>query len=175
MRVELQPRVPPARQGFDGKRDVATAGLAGNAMTFGRQIIVVDVVDLALVVTGQDRPDRGRAIAAITDHGFHRLIVGMAAEERHDVEVFAPKPQQEGLYQAGRQNDAHPPGAQFLRPARLHAIVLSPHGYLLYSTDGYSVKTGNDEASGSGCEAAAGGLRARVGDPAGRLRRLHLK
>jgi hypothetical protein len=30
----------------------------------------------------------------------------MAAEERHDVQVFTPEPQQEGLHQAGRQNDA---------------------------------------------------------------------
>ena len=112
MRVEFQPRVPPARQSVDGKRDVAAAGLAGNAMSFGRQIVVVDVIDLALVVTGQDRADRGRAVAAITDHGFHGLIVGMAAEERHDVQVFAPKPQQEGLQQAGRQNDARLPGAR---------------------------------------------------------------
>ena len=51
MRVEFQPRVPPARQGFDGKRDVAAAGLPGDAMSLGGQIVVIDVVDLALVVT----------------------------------------------------------------------------------------------------------------------------
>jgi hypothetical protein len=36
----------------------------------------------------------------------------MAAEKRHDVELFAPKPQQEGLQQVGRQNDARLPGAR---------------------------------------------------------------
>ena len=102
-----------------GKRDVAAAGLAGDAMSFGRQIVVVDMIDLALVVTGQDRTDRGRAVTARTDHGFHRLIVGMAAEERHDVQVFAPKPQQEGLKQAGRQDDAGSPAHGSL-PIKLH-------------------------------------------------------
>jgi hypothetical protein len=59
MRVEI----PAARAAFparlDGKRDVAAAGLAGNAMSFGRQIVVIDVIDLALVVTGQDRRIEG--------------------------------------------------------------------------------------------------------------------
>ena len=32
MRTKFQPRVPPSRQGFDGKRDVAAAGLPGDAM-----------------------------------------------------------------------------------------------------------------------------------------------
>ena len=114
MRVKFQPHMPPSRQSVDGKRDVATAGLAADAVSLGRQIVVVDVVDLALVVAGQDRTDRRRAVGAITDHGFHRLIVGMAAEERHDVQLFAPKPQQEGLQQVRRQNDACLPGAQIL-------------------------------------------------------------
>jgi hypothetical protein len=38
----------------------------------------------------------------------------MAAEERHDVQLFIPKPQQEGLKQVVRQNDARLPGAQIL-------------------------------------------------------------
>jgi hypothetical protein len=85
-------------------------------MSFGRQTVVIDVVDLALVVTGENRTDRRRAVPAIADHGFHGLVVGMAAEERHDVHVLAPKPQQKGLQQVGRQKDARPAVAHHLAP-----------------------------------------------------------
>jgi hypothetical protein len=103
-----------ARHGFDGERDVAAAGLPGNAASLGGQIVVIDVIDLALIVPGQDRADRWRAIRAIADHGFHRFIVGMAAEERHDVQVLPAKPQEKRLQQAGRQNDTRLTGAQAL-------------------------------------------------------------
>ncbi len=104
----------------------------------------------------------------------------MAAEERHDVQVFAPKPQQEGLQQAGRQNDARASGAGRWTSTHPSASIAAnrfeyPWVLAIRVPMGTQSRQTRDEAFGSGGDLAAGGLRARGGDPAGRLRRLHRK
>ncbi|MBN8960368.1 MAG: hypothetical protein J0H71_04490 [Rhizobiales bacterium] len=105
MRDEREPRMLFTAFRLVSKSDGAEAGLTMHPVRFGQKRVIVHMIDLGLIVTRQDRTN-GKVIAALPDHGLHRLIVRMSFEKSHHMEIVATKPQDEWLHDIRRQTEA---------------------------------------------------------------------
>jgi hypothetical protein len=102
LRQKFQPCPPPRGQCFHRQVNFTTTMLPVSPAEGGEKRLVVDVVDLRLIMTRDDRAGGIPVIGLNLDHGLDGLVFRMTFEESHHMQIVAAKPQGERLENAGR-------------------------------------------------------------------------